>query len=683
MVSLPSIRVIGDDLPADLRQTLTAILEEGGCPVSDESACAMRLQLLTGTEVPDDVPQQVAGEFYELRIGDGKVTLAGGPEGLLWGARTLVELVRTGTEGQIPAGQIRDWPDLAHRGLFIEDKWGPDRMELADWRELVDRLARMKMNVLGIGLYGCWGGCRYEGQPTEFLMVSVPDHPQLRTEKHLRWYSPRAATWKTEHHLPRIFEQDFLGEIVSYGRQRGVTVVPFVNSLGHNTMIPRVLPEVSARDADGTPRQIGYCLSTPATRRFIEDFYSSILDRYYPDGADLFHIQLDEVWPEYADLDDPHKRVDPWCQCAECSQRSAEENLQDYVLWLVQMLIEKGVGKVVMWNDQLTRHMDALDSGFAGRLQEAGLTERLILHWWWYNNEALNDRTRVSIGRDLGLSGWVAPMTCYFSWERYSPTLRNIELMMRMGHDEGGEGAVAYSVHDPGWADHEMLLASYAWNFDAVADPEAHQMVWARSRFGSAADQVISATGLIRAAATQPAVTPCYYYRYSYCQPEGPWPRPYPEQALVTLEAMEGDSADQLERAADQAGAATTQLLALLNADHNFSADEVACLRSLAGVAARIAGIAGTFAWLLALRAAAATGAIDPSLVAQCAQVHANLMAALTIMENHMPQWLVPSALMGLGPLLTYMEALPAHLAEIESGRLGLDECVWHADWKV
>jgi len=32
-------------------------------------------------------------------------------------------------------------PAFAHRGLFIEDKWGSDLMELADWQDIVDWMA--------------------------------------------------------------------------------------------------------------------------------------------------------------------------------------------------------------------------------------------------------------------------------------------------------------------------------------------------------------------------------------------------------------------------------------------------------------------------------------------------------------------------------------------------------------
>jgi len=460
------------------------ILSAAGVHLKEDAKTTVEVRV--GDMDAPGISEDVRDESYELEVQDRRVSIrAAAPRGALWGLHTLVDIYRAAArKAEIPALAIRDWPGLAHRGIFVENKWGPDRMARGDWFLVVDRLAALKMNALGIGLYGCWGNCRYEDWPTEFLMVPVPGHPELKTEKRLRWYSPGKGRWISETYLPRIFEEDFLGEVVAYGRDRGVTVIPFVNSLGHNTMIPRLVPEIAAKDADGTPRGVGYCLSSPRTRAFIEGFYGSVAERYFPGGAEFFHIQMDEVWPDHPDPHDPHRRVNPWCQCPECSARKQEENLQDYVLWLVEMLTRKGVGKVVMWNDQLTRHMDALDESFVDRLKDAGLGDRLILHWWWYSNEELNEKTRVAIGKKLGLPGWVGPMTCYFNWQMYSPRLKNIELMLTMAHDEGGEGAVSYSVHDPGWADHEMLLAGYAWNFEAAGKWEEQVEKWAPGRFG-------------------------------------------------------------------------------------------------------------------------------------------------------------------------------------------------------
>jgi len=80
-------------------------------------------------------------------------------------------------------------PVFAHRGLFIENKWGPDLMALADWQDIVDWMADHGMNTLTIGLYGCWT-VQYNNQISEFLMVPLPGHP---TQDHPLVFTTRRA----------------------------------------------------------------------------------------------------------------------------------------------------------------------------------------------------------------------------------------------------------------------------------------------------------------------------------------------------------------------------------------------------------------------------------------------------------------------------------------------------------
>ena len=665
-----------------LKAALQEILARAGVRVNGQAG-AFPVDAEVGDMDLDGVPEEVRAECYELELREDRALIRSrGRPGVLWGMQTLAALFRAADRRTIPTLCIRDWPDLANRGIFVEDKWGPDRMTREDWFLVIQRLAAHKMNRLGIGLYGCWGNCRFEpgpegkGWPTEFLMVPVPGYPELKSEKRLRWYSPLARMWRDETYLPRIFAEDFLGEVVAYGRERGVTVVPFVNSLGHNTMIPRLVPEISAKDERGESLGIGYCLANPQTLRFIEGFYGSVVDRYYPDGADFFHIQLDEVWSDHPDPADPHRSAEPWCRCPECRSREREENLQEYVVWLVEMLAARGVRRVVMWNDQLTRHMDALDGGLVGKLKERGLLDRLILHWWWYSNEALNERTRVAIGKELGLPGWVAPMTCYFNWQRYEPKLDNIELMLNMAHEEGAQGAVSYAVHDPGWTDHEMLLASYAWNFAAVGTWEAQEERWARARFGTGADRYLAGTENLRTAATGAALGKCHHYTYTYCREGDDWPRPYPGEALAALEEM-GGAAEQLREAAALAQAAA-ETFSELAAD--LEGDDREILTSLLGEAARIVALGRAFAVLLEIREEGAPDAAVPGGSITCLDATDELTRCMRVIEENKPHWVVPATLQSLSVLLVFMEQLAEALNQVTAGEKTWGEVCWHVE---
>lgn len=607
-----------------------------------------------------DVPEKAREEYYELELRDSVVTMRTPTQmGALWATQTLGAIFKAFTAGYVPPNMlIRDWPSLPNRGIFVENKWGPDRMKLADWCLLIDRLSALKMNRLGIGLYGCWGNCRFEGSLTEFLQVPVPGHEELRKEHHLRWYSPDFSRWNDQTYLAPMFEENFLAEVVNYGKEKGVTVIPFVNSLGHNTLIPRLFPAVSAKDKDGTPRGVGYSIADPATRQFIEAFYTSIIERYFPGGTDYFHIQMDEVWPDYPDPADPHKVVSPWCEAPVSAKHTNEENLRDYILWLVSMLTAKGVRNVVMWNDQLTRHMQVLNASFVRALEKAGLKNRLILHWWWYSNEALDERTHPKLGAKLGLDGWVAPMTCYFNWMRYDYRRPNVERMLATAHSEGASGAVSYAVHDPGYTDHEALLAGYAWSGMEAGSMDEVQARWAEC-FGSGKEAYLQATdALLKATSQYPALGPCYHYTYTYCNKDLPWPRPYPGEALDKLLAMKGVNVPaQLREAADLARQAA-EGFAGVAAIAGLGDTAKAAAKSLRAEAARVEGLASVFAFLCELRKGKPkAGAADA-----CAEVRTQFVEAMRVVELNKPAWVAPACLYSLSVLLEFLDQLHGDL---------------------
>ena len=611
------------------------------------------------------VPEQSRKEYYELTVKGSVVTIrTPAQEGTVWAAQTAAVLLRNFLNGEVlPNIRIKDWPVLPVRGIFVENKWGPDRMDINDWMKTIDQLSALKMNTLGIGLYGCWGSCRYEGptKPTEFLMVPVPDHEGLKTVHSLKWYSPEKETWNQENYVPSMRERpELLSEVITYASERGITVVPFVNSFGHNTFLSREIPEISAKDAEGNPTSVGYCITSQETRDFVERLYDSILTKYYPNGAEYFHIQMDEVWPDYPMPDDPAKVGEPWCKCPTCQKKTPEQNLLDYVFWLVDMLVKKGVKKVVMWNDQLTRHMSAFDAKFVKRLEKAGLKDKLILHWWWYRNNELNDKTRVSIGKKLGIDGWVAPMTCYYNWSTYDYRRPNIELMLNMAQKEGAVGAVSYAVHDPSHLDHEALLAAYAWESCKGQKLDKVQKRWAVSRFGADADNYITAVDKIRDAVSTPNYATCINYSYTYIRAGKPFPRPYPGEALDALEAAEG-ALDNLNQAAQLAAEADGILKEML-AKAGLAEQDTMCLKSLRGEAIRIQAVANAFAYLLELRAKLQPGMVLKSMATSALRATDELTQRIAELEQCKPGWVVPATLQALSTLLAFFKQLSQEL---------------------
>ena len=627
-----------------------------------------------------DVPESSRGEYYEIRIQGAEVTISAPYQvGTTWATHTLVGLFRHFSHGnKIPNMIIRDWPSLPNRGIFVESKWGPDRMTLQDWYQTIDSIASVKMNVLGVGLYGCWGSCRYEGvtRLTEFLMVSVPEHEELNKQHHLCWYSPREKAWQEADYKEFSRENDFFGDVVAYGKERGVTVIPFVNSLGHNTFFPRMMPELSAKNADGKPTANGYCLSSPEVRKFIEDFYTSIIERYYPNGCDFFHVQLDEIGETRVSPEDPLKNGSPWCQCPKCAKKSREALLSEYVIWLTKMLVSKGVGKVLLWNDMMTSSMSLMTKEFVKKLDVAGLKDRLILDCWDYANIKLNPKRNPSYARKVGVASWVTPMTCYFDWAWYNYHIPNIDLMMQLGRAEKSVGAISYSVHNPSHLDHEALLAGYAWEDAPNTDSKGYLQRWMFAHFDGNAKLYERAISLMKDVTSTDDFGFCWNYGYTYCSADH-WPRPYPAEALEKFEAREADSIGPLNKKAEQAAEADAIILKLLETE-KLGEDERDCLKSLRAEANRMLFYAKGFAWLLQLRKELASGAVKKSQAAACGKLRDELLGHLAIVEANSPTWLVPATMQGLSPLYEFFNRLEKQLQEF-AGRKKGNSIIWAA----
>jgi len=526
----------------------------------------------------------------------------------------------------------------------------------------VDELARLKMNVLGVGLYGCW--CvQYRGEVTEFLMVPVPGHPELRTPGSVRWYSPAEARWKERSSTPRMFADDFFGDLVAYGSSRGVRVIPFVNSLGHNTLFPRLVPEISALDDEGRPTGYGYCLSNPKTWEFVTGLYGDIIDRYLaPSGADAFHIQMDEIYPVIgADPADPRRTVNPDCRCPKCAGSPAGERIRAYVARLASFLASRGMKHVVVWNDQLTRHMDLVDDTFLSELRAQGVRDRVVLHWWWYDNQSIHERVHPRLGK--GLRAWVGPMTSYFSWAYYRVSHPNIEKMLAMGHDEGAEGGVSYSIYDPANDFDFALMADGTWNRGSRAATVFPKL--ARRLGGAAPQDLERALEALDRAAESPAVRNVVYYTYTYPNAKQPYPRRYP---LEALEIIEGAGPGARAALVEMRSAAEQAWDLLRSVERRPDRGTVS---NLLAEAARFAALAGAFVGLLDARAALGSGLPDTmaELPASVGKARERLLQSMAAAESRKPQYLVPAVLRDLGVLFEFLTQLQGECTEVAARR--------------
>ncbi|NLZ70741.1 MAG: family 20 glycosylhydrolase, partial [Clostridiaceae bacterium] len=456
-----------------------------------------------------EVPVELADQAYriEISVKPARVGLTGyGIPGLGYAVVSLRQLLRTDSNGvSLPELEILDWPAQQVRGSKIESGAVSTRlMSKQDWFDLVDYLADLKFNTMLITVYGCWSVSR-DGLLSEVLMTPLECYPQLKTSFQVKYYSPSEQRWIHRVMEPRMFAEDFFGEVVRYARRHSIKVIPFVNSLGHNTLIPRLMPEIAPVGADGTPQGIGFCLSNPKTYEVLFNIYDEIIDKYLlPNNLNIFNVGLDEVWTGIGyDESDIFGEHDPWCHCPECSKHRQADRFVEHVIRLTRHLKERGF-VLGMCADVLINRGDrgnvkyGMDDGlidrFAERLEKEGLKDWVRLDWWTYNDlhrTLMFPNTRP----DLGMRGVTVPWTGFYHNSVLISPLRNIMMMAKMAQRDGLEGTLAYSSNDPAYDRNFSVLADCTWNDYEEEQLEEVSGYYAQAHFGTGSALVAARRG--------------------------------------------------------------------------------------------------------------------------------------------------------------------------------------------
>ena len=196
-------------------------------------------------------------QAYRLRITPAAIEITGnGEPGLFYGVQTLVQLMRRDGAGRltVPECTIEDWPKLQLRFLHWDTKHHQDRMETL--KRYLDWSARMKANVIGFEVED-----KFE----------YPSHPVVGA--------------------PGAFTAAQLQEIVDYGLERHIQVVPVIQSPAHMTYVLKH-PEFADLRADGNNYQSKMC--DPRTYELLFSLYDDVIKA--TKGVKYFFVSTDEVY---------------------------------------------------------------------------------------------------------------------------------------------------------------------------------------------------------------------------------------------------------------------------------------------------------------------------------------------------------------------------------------------------
>jgi hypothetical protein len=380
----------------------------------------------------------------------------------------------------------------------------------------------------------------------------------------------------------------------------------------------------------------------------------------------MFHIQMDEVGE--------------WCQCPQCRDVAPGQLYVQHLLKLAGHLADKGIQHIGAWEDMLLRH-GQLSEGFAKTLEEHGLKDKLILHWFMYGPDLWED-----LKPELGLRSWMAPMTGFqhnylAAWG--ISHMRNLYQMLRLGQRDGAEGAEPYALYDFGYHRSHCCLAEFSWNQPSGPDAEEEDLSnflqrYARRFFGDEWAEAISALeGLDRVYETPIAgrltvLSALSHYTYSCPPPPDHAKIPYPEEPLRLLRA-DPEHQRKLQRAAGNLARINNWLASL-----DRSALEVPQVAdSLEAECVRFASLAHIFLLLLTmeesyqcLRECAASDrnrawALLEGISGQARQVQQLQQEAMSQWEQAKARYHHPHNLRVMSLMKRYGEELAETLAQI------------------
>lgn len=497
-----------------------------------------------------------SNEAYLLNVSENAaLILANSEAGAYYGAISLGKIIHTlNSDVLLPKCEILDYPRFPNRGHFMECRYGSDFMTLEDWKKAIDYLAEMKINNLTIGLYGCWSR-QYDGDFAEYLYIPFEKYPELKTPRKVKTYSAKYKKFTYQDDvLPTMFEDDYFGKMIEYAKKKNITVIPLFNSLGHNTLIPRVFPEISAVGEDGKNVGLGFCTNNEKTYEVMFNIYDEIIDRYLkPNGIDSFEIGLDEVWPVVGvDVNDRAKNVEPFCKCEKCRGIDYGKIMFEYIIKIAKHMKQKGIKNVYVYHDMLFNH-GMLTDEYVQRLKDEDVYDVIIIDWWSYASRGYNfDKKEDEVHSKF--RSIAKPFTGYFHWMIPTQLNENIYVLSEIADKNNFEGVVSYSSFEYCYDYNYNVLAECSWNGkNALSNDELIEK-YAHINFPDDVQGAIKALKLIQEFSIDAyskegnlSQRAYEYYTYSYHRYNIEYPQDYPASAYRKIRDNEKMHIDYME----------------------------------------------------------------------------------------------------------------------------------------
>ena len=358
----PKTRPLGEQLRNLLSPSMGFELD-----VSDGKPVRNSIQLSVDTSLKD-----LEQEGYRLTVERKGVLIEAPAEaGIFYGMQTLRQLLPVEIFSEAPVGDIR-W---AVPGIEIKDlprfKWRSMHLDVARHflplefvKKYIDLIALHKMNRFHMHLTDDQG-----------WRIDIKKYPKLaeisawRDETLVGHYYDEPRQFDGQSH-GGFYTHDEIREMVSYAKERFVTIVPEIEMPGHGQAALAAYPEISCTGGPfkvstfwGIRKEV-YCAGNEKTYEFMENVLAEVLELF---PGEYIHIGGDEC-PK-----------DRWEKCPKCQARIREEGLQDehelqsYFVKRIEKYLAANNRRLIGWDEILEGGLAPNATVMSWRGEEGGI----------------------------------------------------------------------------------------------------------------------------------------------------------------------------------------------------------------------------------------------------------------------------------------------------------------------
>ena len=319
-----------------------------------------------------DPALEMNAEGYKLNVTPAGIEINAKTEaGAFYGMQTVLQLLPAEVESKsvvktdwtMPCVTIEDAPRFAYRGVHLD----PCRhfQTVDEVKKQLDVMAMLKINRMH------WHLTEDQGWRLE-----IKKYPKLTEIGAVR-------TEGEGFTHGGFYTQEEAKEIVAYAAERHITVIPELETPGHELAAIAAYPHLSCTGEEVEPRIIWgvedlvMCPGKGDMFPFLEDVVKEMVEIF---PSEYFHIGGDEC-PKGS-----------WKKCPDCQKlirqeklqakdgHSAEERLQSWVIGKMEVMLAKYGKKIIGWDEILEGGLSPNATVMSWRGEEGGIASALQSH---------------------------------------------------------------------------------------------------------------------------------------------------------------------------------------------------------------------------------------------------------------------------------------------------------------